>query len=424
MSESRRPIGSLESLRSTRRSLGDGTVVGRSRSATPPKGALRTGVTAVGPEAPVVGETIALYRLSQQFDGGGTFIDWIGLYPQLTSGGFLDTRLPTTQVLIPRFAYYRLDLAFEWLTWRRGGRVQVFINGTVAWDVQAPYGARFDRTFDLGVLDVDDVIEVAISPIGDTVVDGFAAADGQTAINITGSFVLVDIPKNLVLPDPPVQVCGTYTGDGANCGTEVLVDQTMNLSSLDVNPGDFLFITTQASAIPGTSICCSGASPVTPGRIIMPEATEIRQSYRGAGVLGTDQSCVGSLVTCWYKIADGDEPDNGIDFQHNGEGTHGPGRWCVFNFRDRYRDVYGSAAAGNMVSSSQTVQMPFLEGGTILLVQRAPNNTGATGGSPAIQGEPVELLATGTWVDVYACGPGAGFSEIDRRVRFTRIRAS
>lgn len=419
MSTSRRPIDAIESLRSTRRSLGDGTVAGRARSATPARGGLRGRASALSPDVQPIGETIAVGRLAQVFDGGGTSIEWYGRRALIVGAGFDDQSFPADLLVIPRLAYYRLDLSFRWQTWRRGGRVQVLVNGEVYYDVRRRYATSFDRTFDLGVLEPDDAVEVVVSPIEGTPDDPFAAADGQIAVDLTASLVLVELPKDIVGPTngEALSSCVSLSGNGSPCGDPIWYSGVATLPP-NVTPGDLLLVAQQGSSLSNTSICCSGGTPSGPGQFILGRGELIRSTFRGAGVLGSDQSCVGGLATIWLRIATQQDIDEGIPYEHNGTGTHGS-RCCVINLRGRWRESFDNANGSGLFQGNTAV--PLLEGGNVLVVQRSPSATGATGGVPSIDGERVELLGSGTWVEVYACGPGPSTVVSGNRNTGTRL---
>lgn len=135
----RRPIGAIESLRNTRRSLGDGTLAGRSRIATPRRlGTGRSSSASAVVSAPAApdtaggaGETITLRATGLEIPAGGadvTFDEVLG-----SREGFGSLTVPTNYVEVSAAGYYDIHLSFRWEDWRGGGAIQSKVNDTTVY---------------------------------------------------------------------------------------------------------------------------------------------------------------------------------------------------------------------------------------------------------------------------------------------------
>jgi hypothetical protein len=153
-----------------------------------------------------IGETITAIRNEQTFPPEGALVEWAATKPGLVRAGFFAFDPPTDTLTIPLFGYWRLDVAFEWTSWVRGGRVQVLIDGDVVWDVVSEFGSRFARTFALDILRPGQQVTVRLSPDG-----GAVPPVGQEASGLVGSLVLVDAPRQNAVDAPTFTVPDTAT---------------------------------------------------------------------------------------------------------------------------------------------------------------------------------------------------------------------
>ena len=240
MSTFRRPIDSTESLRSTRRSLGDGTVAGRSRLAMPPANRARgTGFQrltippAVGGIS--TGETITVAATSVAISTTPTLVSFTEEVGE--RAGFQWS--PGSPNIKPMFleAYYDIHVAID-----RGGyggtvEVEVLRGGEVVW------GPTFDPNWsDLTwpASAKGRLVDAVLSPWQVRI----TGSSGGTLPRVTVQAELVDRPR-IVLPpppfEPPVSVLTSYV-DGAGSGPfylSVTAPQMGGAGTLEV--GDWIF---------------------------------------------------------------------------------------------------------------------------------------------------------------------------------------
>jgi hypothetical protein len=135
--------------------------------------------------------TIALQASDQHFEPSGTAIEWSSRRSRWRHHGFFQQTFPSSALTVEILRYWRLDLAWNWDTWVRGGWVEVLINGVPQWTrtmLSDEWGDGFGPvSLDLGVLPVGTTVEVVASP-------GEAASGPKLATGIVGSLVAVDPP--------------------------------------------------------------------------------------------------------------------------------------------------------------------------------------------------------------------------------------
>ena len=161
-------------------------IVRSRRANVPPVNVTRT---------PPYGRAISV-ACTQTFVEAGTACNWSSPVANLRTAGFTAQTFPNTALTIPIKAYWRLEVTVAWDDHLQGGRVEVFRDGVRLWSDQSPYGASFDRTFNLGVCFPDEDIIVEVSPVG-----GAGAAPGSKQATVVASLVLVELPVT-VATDP------------------------------------------------------------------------------------------------------------------------------------------------------------------------------------------------------------------------------
>jgi hypothetical protein len=159
-----------------------------------------------------IGETITVEQQQQTFLADPSPVVWQQRKQTLVGAGFVNFAPPTDTLTIPLYGYWRLDVAFTWESWVRGGRVQVKVDGTTVWQTLSTFGSRYVRTFALGILKAGQEVQVWLSPDG--TVAG-SSPDGQTAVELSASLVLVDKPRG-VASDPPVSGPTVLTSGSAD----------------------------------------------------------------------------------------------------------------------------------------------------------------------------------------------------------------
>ena len=175
------------------------------RSNVPPVNVTRT---------PPYGRAISV-ACTQTFVEAGTACNWSGTVANLRTAGFTSQTFPNTALTIPIRAYWRLEVTVAWDDYLLGGRVEVFRDGTLLWSDQAPYGATFDRTFNLGVCFPDEDIVVEVSPVGQAGVQ----PDGKQA-TVVASLVLVELPVTVAVEPPGEVITWHQTASGNNTEQE------------------------------------------------------------------------------------------------------------------------------------------------------------------------------------------------------------
>lgn len=160
-----RLLDATTGLSRTRSSLGDGTVRGRARLATPYNAArLRQAAQASGEGNRPLGETITVQAASQQIAESGSQLEFTQYHPVLIGAGFEEMTLPVLSFRSPLLAYYRLDVKFRWASYVGPTSVWVNIRGQEAHRVQLPNADRFMGVFDCGVMFMGDTAEVWAAP--------------------------------------------------------------------------------------------------------------------------------------------------------------------------------------------------------------------------------------------------------------------
>ena len=156
MTTQRQPVDALTGLDRTRRSMGDGTLRGRARIATPydPRRLKRPGAV-VTPrfKAFIGGETVTLRAVDVEVPTGGTLVTFS---QTLSRSGFGDLEMPAAEVPVTFQGYYDLHVSMNWkrgaaapLGWRGGGSVRVRANGVAVYDsdvdlqMERSTGSRF-----------------------------------------------------------------------------------------------------------------------------------------------------------------------------------------------------------------------------------------------------------------------------------------
>ena len=138
----RRPIDQTRGLAQTRRSMGDGTVKGRSRIATPhdPRRLRRPGSVV----APRRGQSPALITLSAsmvEVEPGGTDVEFDTILEPPGRAKFVNAEAPLTEVETDLIGVFAVTVTLDWHDWRGGGDVEIVRNGVVV------YGPIFDPTW-------------------------------------------------------------------------------------------------------------------------------------------------------------------------------------------------------------------------------------------------------------------------------------
>ena len=144
MSTFRRPIDNAESLRSTRRSLGDGTVTGRSRLAMPPQNKARgTGLqrlSAPAVDGDPLGECITVQATSVAVSTTPTVIAFDEVLGETEGFVFLGNEVTPSADIRPTIldAYY--DVQVELVRGGFGGtvKVEVLRGNEVVWPLRSP----------------------------------------------------------------------------------------------------------------------------------------------------------------------------------------------------------------------------------------------------------------------------------------------
>lgn len=155
MTANRRPIGAIESLRNTRRSIGDGTLGGRSRIATPkqagnarsasPASVISATPGEIGAIAGSGGIAIGLVASGEIPDGGGT-IEWATWDPEITQGfQALQGSIPESLLPCPVDGITQATLHFAWGAVDHGAdflghdvTIQVRRDGQTVWQWSSP----------------------------------------------------------------------------------------------------------------------------------------------------------------------------------------------------------------------------------------------------------------------------------------------
>ena len=207
MSTFRRPIDNAESLRSTRRSLGDGTVTGRSRLAMPPQNKARgTGfqrLTVPGIDGSPLGETITVQAINVPITTTAELVTFDG-EPLGENEGFV--YLPPTVDIQPtiRDAYYDIHVEIG-----RGGyegtvKVEVLRGSTVVWPLRSP--SYWDNP-QVPVSAKGRLIDRDLSPWRVRI----TGSTGGTLAYVLVQAELVDRPRPglFVPPEPPESSVGT-----------------------------------------------------------------------------------------------------------------------------------------------------------------------------------------------------------------------
>ena len=235
MSTFRRPIDNAESLRSTRRSLGDGTVTGRSRLAMPPQNKARgTGLQRLtgppGVSGVSTGETITVAATSVAISTTPTLVTFTQEVGE-RAGFFFSAPSPDVQ---PTFgdAYYDIQVSID-----RGG-----YSGTVAVEVlrgnDVVWGPTFDPYWNNPTHPVSAkgrLVDPAISPWRVRL-----TGDGSgTLARVTVQVELVDRPRLTpdVIPDPIETRLGYGLTKLDSSGT---ISLTLVPGNLDIEEGDIL----------------------------------------------------------------------------------------------------------------------------------------------------------------------------------------
>ena len=236
MSTFRRPIDNAESLRSTRRSLGDGTVTGRSRLAMPPQNKARgTGLQRLSGPVEVggvsTGETITVRADDVAVSATPstvTFTTEVG-----ERAGFFFA--PPSDAIGPTFgdAYYDVYVSID-----RGG-----YDGTLAVEVlrgdEVVWGPTVDPYWSnpsVPVVAKGRLVDPAISPWRVRL----TGSEAGTVASVVAQVELVDRPRITpdVIPDPVTTKLGYGLNASSNTGTPAV---TLNAGLLtEVEEGDVL----------------------------------------------------------------------------------------------------------------------------------------------------------------------------------------
>ena len=166
----------------------------------------------------------------QEFAEAGTLAEWTGVKPGPVTVGF-DLSFPTDVLTIVQPGTYRLDVDHRWADYLGGGTVEVLVNGTVIWGPDSePYGPSFATTYNLGLLDRGDEVQVRVAPTDGT-------EDGVTV----GSLVLVE-PAAQKAPLPPPEF-GEVLGPVTTSGTSFNSSHTLSVSAPEgTEVGDLLVV--------------------------------------------------------------------------------------------------------------------------------------------------------------------------------------
>ena len=199
----RRPLDATTGLTRTRASMGDGTVRGKARIATPydPR-RLRTPTRAGTPGNEPVGETVSLFRASQVFlDSSSNPVEWTTILAVPVQAGWISVETPTDELQFPITAEWVVDLMFEWDDWAGGVTVEIWVGEVLTRLISYPFASRFDEHgISLGVCLRGERLQMKIRP----------SSGSRTAKNISCTVGLRETPVNLREPPGP---WAWYIGD-------------------------------------------------------------------------------------------------------------------------------------------------------------------------------------------------------------------
>ena len=304
---------------------------------------------------------------SQVFDGGGTACQWSGPVPGLRTAGFTAQTFPNTALTIPIRAYWRLEVTVAWDDYLQGGRVEVFRDGVRLWSDQAPYGAGFDRTFNLGVCFPDEDIVVEVSPVGQAGVQ----PDGKQA-TVVASLVLVELPVTVAVDLTGDLIYVDGGGVGGVTGTHTISVPT------ETREDDMLLLITGSQQGLGGSYNAD-RHDVGPGWTKL----YVTQAISGRG----------TLFTIWWKRADSsDDGGNtyaldmnvtGSDFSSAAISVYRPGPFGTSG------DPFGTPVAEYSASaSSLSLTTPDAARSLVFALATVETKVGSSSGTSIVLDEP------------------------------------
>lgn len=279
-----KPTDVITGLRNTRRSLGDGTLNGRSRVATPAQtgSARKIPKSRVSPAGSVIarGETITLSGTTQ--DGSGA-LEWSAQVSDKIPAGFSSLSLPTTDIPTSVKGYYDVqDLVLE-LASATGATITVYAvdSGGSTRELGTYTGPSSwkhldQHHFSLGVLDEESIRIVVDQSVTGTFYGNFSAIERQRTVMATSAVTYID------------EFGETFAGSS---------DATYNLAipgDLGVSNGDLLLVTIGTSGFNGATA-------------EMPDGTLVSE-----GTVG------GQRHSLWWFVVDSALLSGGIDYTIHG----------------------------------------------------------------------------------------------------------
>lgn len=180
----RRPTDIIDSLRQTRRSMGDGTLHGRSRVATPkiPGESLdrvgvvaRDGVDLTDPSGPGRGgntpATVALYATDVSVpDDLSKSVEWSGSLEGDARANLVPVSLPAAELPLPYAGTWEIEIRWVWvptLWWRGGGSASLLLDGDRVWpDTDAGESSAATPTPTEDLLEASWVVDIYAGTAG------------------------------------------------------------------------------------------------------------------------------------------------------------------------------------------------------------------------------------------------------------------